>query len=170
MLPCGAVTVKEVVVDAVTVALVDPKNTMLLDAVVLKLFPLIVMVVPAVAEAGENEVITGGGLSDSEQLRQRQIEGGEGIRLANAQVYGQGSGRHLESVKSGCSNGAFAREKASDHIALSLCIRLFKGRETPICPVPLQMSSLLFTTRRQSGCELRHIQQLDSLGLATREV
>src|SRR5476651_1753064 len=59
--PAGTVTVKLVVLAAVTVAMVAPKNTILLVVVVLKLVPVMVTDVPTGPLAGVNEVIVGGG-------------------------------------------------------------------------------------------------------------
>ncbi len=55
----GTVAVMLVAVAAVTVALVAPKNTMLLAAVVLKLAPVRVTASPGFALMGEKEVIVG---------------------------------------------------------------------------------------------------------------
>jgi hypothetical protein len=46
-------------VAVITVALADPKNTVLLAGVELKLLPLIVIVCPAAPDKGEKELITG---------------------------------------------------------------------------------------------------------------
>ena|SRR6188474_3321614 len=59
--PTGTVTVNEVVVPAVTVALTVPKYTMLLAGLESKPVPVITTVVPAGPEVGANEVIAGGG-------------------------------------------------------------------------------------------------------------
>jgi hypothetical protein len=58
--PTGAVTVTDVADAAVTSALVAPKCTMLLLAVVLKLVPVIVTVVPVSPVFGLTDVILGG--------------------------------------------------------------------------------------------------------------
>ena len=52
-------TLREVAVAAVTVAFVAPNHTMLLAAVVLKLVPVIVTVLPTGPDAGVKEVIVG---------------------------------------------------------------------------------------------------------------
>ena len=59
MAPAGTVTVTLVAVDAVTVAPVAPKNTILLPVVVLKLVPVIVTDVPGAALIGLKDVIVG---------------------------------------------------------------------------------------------------------------
>lgn len=60
----GTVTVSELAVAAVTVALMPPPNkTMLLAGVVLKLVPVMVTVVPAAPEVGVNPVIVGATLA-----------------------------------------------------------------------------------------------------------
>src|SRR5471032_2209511 len=58
--PAGTVTVRLVVLAAVTVAMVAPKNTMLLVVVALKLVPVMVTDVPTGPLAGVNEVMVGG--------------------------------------------------------------------------------------------------------------
>src|SRR5471030_1654861 len=58
--PAGTVTVKLVALAAVTVAMVAPKNTMLLVVVALKLVPVMVTDVPTGPLAGVNEVMVGG--------------------------------------------------------------------------------------------------------------
>jgi hypothetical protein len=58
--PVGTVTVMLVAEAAVTVALVAPKYTMLLPAVVLKRVPVSVTDAPGMADAGLKEVMTGG--------------------------------------------------------------------------------------------------------------
>ena len=70
--PVGTVTVKLVVVAAVTVALVAPKNTILLAAVVLKLVPVIVTVAPTAALVGVKEVMVGGWACIAVVLAKRQ--------------------------------------------------------------------------------------------------
>ena len=50
----------EVGVAAKTAALVAPKNTVLQFGLVLKLFPIMLTVVPAGPDVGENEVMIGG--------------------------------------------------------------------------------------------------------------
>ncbi len=55
----GTVTVKLTVLAALTVALVAPKKTILLAAVVLKPVPVIVTVAPTAPLAGVNELIVG---------------------------------------------------------------------------------------------------------------
>jgi hypothetical protein len=55
----GVVTVSEVVLAAVTVALAPPKYTMLLAGVALKLVPVIVREVPGLATEVESVVIVG---------------------------------------------------------------------------------------------------------------
>ena len=62
MAPVGTVAVMLVAVAAVTVALVAPKNTMLLAAVVLKPLPVSVTASPGLADAGLKEVMTGPGI------------------------------------------------------------------------------------------------------------
>jgi hypothetical protein len=57
--PAGTVTVSEVVVPAVGVALIAPKYTALLAGVALKFVPVMVTVVPIVPEVGVKEVILG---------------------------------------------------------------------------------------------------------------
>ena len=57
----GTVAVMLVAEAAVTVALVAPKNTMLLVVVVLKPVPVSVTEAPGMADAGLKEVITGVG-------------------------------------------------------------------------------------------------------------
>ena len=57
--PVGTVTVKLVVLATVTVALVAPKNTILLAAEILKLVPVMVIVVPAAPLIGVKELIVG---------------------------------------------------------------------------------------------------------------
>jgi hypothetical protein len=57
--PAGTVTVREVVVAAVGVAAVPPKETELLAAVPLKPVPVIVTVAPWAKVVGENEVMVG---------------------------------------------------------------------------------------------------------------
>lgn len=57
--PVGTVTLKLVAVAAVTVALVAPKKTTLLTAVVLKLVPVMVTVAPTAALVGVKEVMVG---------------------------------------------------------------------------------------------------------------
>ena len=61
--PEGTVTVTLVALATLTLARVAPKNTMLLPAVVLKLVPVRVIVVPGLALTGLNEVMMGGGIS-----------------------------------------------------------------------------------------------------------
>jgi hypothetical protein len=58
--PAGTVTVSDVRDADLTVALVAPKNTILLLTVVLKFAPVIITVVPMGPEFGENDVIVGG--------------------------------------------------------------------------------------------------------------
>lgn len=55
--PTGTVTLSEVEVAADTFAIVAPKNTILLEGVVLKLVPVITTVVPTAPEVGVKEVI-----------------------------------------------------------------------------------------------------------------
>ena len=55
--PVGTVTVKEVAVAAVTVAIVLPKYTILLAAVVLKPVPVMVILEPTTPLAGLKEAI-----------------------------------------------------------------------------------------------------------------
>ena len=57
--PTGTVTVKLVAVAVVTVAFVAPNFTLLFAAVVLKLVPVMVIVVPGAPLVGEKEVIVG---------------------------------------------------------------------------------------------------------------
>ena len=57
--PTGTVTVNEVVVAAVTLALTAPKYTILFSGIELKLVPEIVTVDPTVPDLGANEVIVG---------------------------------------------------------------------------------------------------------------
>ena len=59
MAPSGTVTVKLLMLAAVTVARVSPKKTALFAAVVLKLAPLIVTLLPIGPLPGEKEVIAG---------------------------------------------------------------------------------------------------------------
>src|SRR5476651_382201 len=59
--PAGTVTVKLVALAAVTVAMVAPKNTILLVVVALKLVPVMVTGVPTGPLDGVNEVMVGGG-------------------------------------------------------------------------------------------------------------
>ena len=61
--PIGTNTVKLVALAAVTIALVAPKNTILLEAVLLKLVPVIVTVAPTAPEEGLKEVMVGGAAS-----------------------------------------------------------------------------------------------------------
>lgn len=63
--PNGTVTVILVVVLAVTVAATPVNFTMLLAGVALKFVPVIVTGVPAMPEAGENEVMDGGVATDT---------------------------------------------------------------------------------------------------------
>ena len=58
--PIGTVTVRSVLVAAVTVAWVAPKKTMLLAGVASKLLPVMVTEVPTGPLVGEKEVMVGG--------------------------------------------------------------------------------------------------------------
>ena len=60
--PIGTVTVKLVVLAAVTVAFVAPKKTILLAGVALKFVPVIVTAVPMGPLLGLKEVMTGGNI------------------------------------------------------------------------------------------------------------
>ena len=57
--PTGTVTVRSVVVAAVTVAWVAPKKTMLLAGEASKLVPVMVTAVPTGPLVGENELMVG---------------------------------------------------------------------------------------------------------------
>ena len=57
--PIGTLTDMEVAVELTTVALLPPKNTAFDTAVVLKLVPVMVIVVPAAPLAGEKPVMVG---------------------------------------------------------------------------------------------------------------
>jgi hypothetical protein len=57
--PAGIVTVRDVVVAVVTIALTAPKKTILFPGVGLKLFPVIVTVLPTGPDEGVKEVIIG---------------------------------------------------------------------------------------------------------------
>src|SRR5471032_380786 len=70
--PAGTVTVKLVVLAAVTVAMVAPKNTMLLAVVVLKLVPVMVTDVPTGPLAGVNDV-TGGAWAIARAAKKKAI-------------------------------------------------------------------------------------------------
>ena len=59
MAPIGTVTVSELVLATITVALVAPKNTILFAAKGSKSVPLIVTVVPTGPKVGANDVIVG---------------------------------------------------------------------------------------------------------------
>ncbi|MEE2876226.1 MAG: hypothetical protein VX822_00375 [Candidatus Neomarinimicrobiota bacterium] len=67
MAPAGTVTVSDVVVAAEAVAFTPPKKTVLLDAVELKLVPVIVTVSPTLPEVGVKEVMVG--TSDLNKVR-----------------------------------------------------------------------------------------------------
>ena len=58
--PVGTITLSEVEVADVTVALTAPNHTILFAAIVLKFVPVIVTVAPIGPEAGVKDVITGG--------------------------------------------------------------------------------------------------------------
>ena len=58
-MPAGTVTVREVALAAVTVAMVAPKNTISFDGFVSKFVPDMVTVVPIGPEVGVNEVMVG---------------------------------------------------------------------------------------------------------------